>query len=281
MAGPALNPPAQPSGGERTHDSLATLLESQHELDVANDSHLAHHDTGRPGGDPGPSGEVVPAAGGAGREAGDLGRRIVQRREERGLSRDEVARRAGMAPGYLQYLEDRSPPAAPLGGLYRLAAVLGTTVAALQGDGFGHPVGSSGQPAGTPRLEVLTTAACLDLIRGGGIGRVVFDDDRGPLALPMNFRTVRDGIVFQTGHGALAAAMRSGRPLSVEVDHFDDALGEGWSVLLRGHGMILTGTTALAEVHKLGIQSWAGAERSTAVRFVADEVTGRRIRRHL
>ncbi|UZJ27037.1 pyridoxamine 5'-phosphate oxidase family protein (plasmid) [Rhodococcus antarcticus] len=170
---------------------------------------------------------------------------------------------------------------APLGGLSRLAAVLATTVAALQGHGFGHPVGSGGRPAGTPRLEVLDTAACWDLIRGGGIGRVVFDDDHGPLALPMNFRTVADAIVFQTGHGALAAAMTSGHPLAVEVDHFDDALGEGWSVLVRGHGALLTDATALAGVHELGIQSWAGAQRSTAVRLVADEVTGRRIRRHL
>jgi hypothetical protein len=186
-----------------------------------------------------------------------------------------------MDPGYLRYLEESSSPVAPLGGLYRLAAVLETTIAALQGHGFGQPVGSSGHPAGTPQIEVLDAATCLNLIRGGGIGRVVFTDDRGPLALPVNFRTIRDEVVFQTGHGALAAAITSGRPLSVEVDRFDDALGEGWSVLLRGHGMLLTGTTALREVHALGIESWAGAQRSTAVRFSTEEVTGRRVHRHL
>lgn len=281
MAGPALNPPAQRSTGGPSHESVDTLLEMQHELDVANDFRPAQRDTGRPGGNPGLSGAAMHAAGGAGLEAADLGRRIVQRREERGLSRDEVARRAGMAPGYLRYLEEGSAPVAPLAGLYRLAAVLETTVATLQSHGFGQPVGSSGHPTGTPQLEVLDTPTCLDLIRGGGIGRIVFDDDRGPLALPMNFRTIDDEIVFQTGHGAIAAAMTSGRPLSVEVDHFDDALAEGWSVLLRGQGRLLAGAAAQGEFHEVGIESWAGAERSTAVRLVADEVTGRRVRRHL
>ncbi len=284
MTGPALNPPTQQSAPQLSRETVDALLKWQHELDVANDSHPARPPTSTPtspGGNRGLSGEVVHAAGGAGLEAGDLGRRIVQRREERGLSRDEVARRAGMDSGYLRCLEQSSAPVAPLVGLYRLAAVLETTVAALQGHGFGNPVGSSNPPAGNPRLEVLDTPTCLDLIRGGGIGRVVFDDDRGPVALPMNFRTIRDGVVFRTGHGALAAAMTSGRPLSVEVDHFDDALGEGWSVLLRGHGMLLAGATALNEVHELGIESWAGAEQSSAVRLVAEEVTGRRIRRHL
>lgn len=232
-------------------------------------------------GDPGPEGAAAHADGGAGLEAGDLGRRIAQRREELGLTRDEVAQRAGINPGSLRHLEESSLPTAPLGGLYRVAAVLTTTVAALQGHGFGQPVGSGTRPAGTPRFEVLDVPTCLDLVRDGGIGRVVFNDDHGPLALPMNFLTLHDSVVFQTGHGALAEAMTSGHPLSIEVDHLDEALGEGWSVVLRGHGMLVTDATALREVNDLAIESWAGAERSRTVRLVADEVTGRRIRRHL
>lgn len=69
MTGPALNPPAQPSAGEPSHESVDTLLEMQHELDVANDARPERRDTWRPGGNPGPSGAAVHAAGGAGPEA--------------------------------------------------------------------------------------------------------------------------------------------------------------------------------------------------------------------
>jgi len=69
-------------------------------------------------------------------DPGDLSRRLVCRRQALGLTGDDVARRAGMDPGYLDYLEgraDASPSQATLG---RLAAVLDTSVAALRGGGL-------------------------------------------------------------------------------------------------------------------------------------------------
>lgn len=36
---------------------------------------------------------------------GDMGRRIAARRQQLGLSRQDVALRAGAAPGYIEYVE--------------------------------------------------------------------------------------------------------------------------------------------------------------------------------
>jgi len=44
--------------------------------------------------------------------------------------------------------------------------------------------------SGSPRLGVLDDGTCLDLIRPGGVGRVVIDDKTGPIALPVNYVTV-------------------------------------------------------------------------------------------
>ncbi|WP_406405454.1 helix-turn-helix domain-containing protein [Streptomyces sp. NBC_01643] len=41
---------------------------------------------------------------------GDVGRRVAARREELGLSRQEVAERSGSATTYIQYLEEHQPP---------------------------------------------------------------------------------------------------------------------------------------------------------------------------
>lgn len=87
MAGPALNPLAQKSAGQPSHESVDTPLEMQHELDVANDIRPAQRDTWRPGGNPGRSGAAMHAAGGVGLQAVDLGRRIVQRRKLRRMHR--------------------------------------------------------------------------------------------------------------------------------------------------------------------------------------------------
>ncbi len=216
-------------------------------------------------------------------EAGDLGRRVRERREDRGLSREDAANSAGMAPTYLRYLEESPRAAPPVAALHRLATLLETTVDALRGSGFSRPVGSDAHRAGSPRLDVLDDGTCLDLIRPGGVGRVVIDDETGPIALPVNYVTVDDDVVFQTGDGAIGAAVAAGRPLSVEIDHFDDTLAEGWSVLLRGHATIGTvpargGSGGVPEIE---IESWAGAPRSTTVRLHPVQITGCQIRRFL
>lgn len=165
--------------------------------------------------------------------------------------------------------------------LYRLAAALDTTVSGLEGVGFGQPEGSGRLPGGSAHLEILDRSACMQLIRPGGIGRLVFDDGRGPVALPVNFRALGDDLVFQTGGGTIGASVAARSAFSLEVDHFDDTLAEGWSVLVRGNVRVVTDPDELAEVDALQIESWAGQPTPITVRVVAEEVTGRRIRRHL
>lgn len=121
----------------------------------------------------------------------------------------------------------------------------------------------------------------MGLLGQGGIGRVVFDDESGPIALPVNFRMLADDVVFQTGDGSISAAIASGRTLSVEVDHFDDTLAEGWSVLVRGHAQVVTDPQEMRSIDQLHIESWAGQPQPTSARVICKEVTGRRIRRRL
>ena len=58
--------------------------------------------------------------------SGDLGRRVAERRREVGLTREDVALRAGMNSGYLDYLEHSPDTALTAGALMRLAAALET-----------------------------------------------------------------------------------------------------------------------------------------------------------
>lgn len=213
-------------------------------------------------------------------DPGDLGRRLTERRRALGLEREEVARRAGMDPGYLEHVEERASARPSPAACARLAAALETTVAWLRGGGIDRPPGGGQPPASAPVLEVLERAECLGRIKPGGIGRVVFNETRGPVALPVNYRTLGEDIVFRTGEGAIAAAVQAGGRLSVEVDHLDEPLGEGWSVLVSGETSIVTDPDELRSVDELRIEPWAGGDRHRVIRIVATEVSGRRIRRH-
>jgi transcriptional regulator with XRE-family HTH domain len=209
--------------------------------------------------------------------SGDLGRRITEQRDRAGLSRAEAADRAGLAPGYLEYLETSPAPNPAQGDLGRLAAALGTTAAVLGGAGLSLPPGQR-PAAAAPVLETLTPAQCRAYLAGGGVGRFLFLASRGPVAVPVNYRMLAGDIVFRTGSAAIIAACTPGQLASFDVDHVDDVLSEGWSVLVSGTASLVTAGHELAETAALGITPWAGGDHDTCVRLAAAEITGRRIR---
>ena len=213
--------------------------------------------------------------------AGDLGRRVVERREQLGLSTEDVADRTGMSPAYLRMVESSPSPQLSRAALWRLAAALDTTVDAISGSGWDAPPGQAGPagPAGRPSLQRLSPDECEKLVAPGGVGRFVYVDSEGPVAVPVNFRVLDGDIVFRTDSNATVLAASSEEQVSFEVDHLDDALTEGWSVLLTGDARVIADPGEIEEARSLGIAPWAGGERRTYVRLAPRQVTGRRIRR--
>lgn len=207
--------------------------------------------------------------------SGDLSRRVAHRRQELGLTREEVARRAGMAPGYLDYLE-QNPAALRTGQLLRLAAALETTILHLRGGDVDRPPGP-GRAGSHPRLDVLSTEECEAHLAGGGIGHFVFLAPQGPIALPVNFRFLDGDVVFYTrAEGLLAAA--AGSTVSFEVDHIDEAMSEGWSVLIMGRAQLVDDPAELEQLSELGIEPWPGGHRDAVIRVVTETISGRAIR---
>ncbi|RPF30912.1 pyridoxamine 5'-phosphate oxidase family protein [Streptomyces sp. TLI_185] len=207
---------------------------------------------------------------------GDLGRRLVARRAELGLSRRETATRAGMAPGYLQYLEEHPGAAPGRGVLLRLAEVLETTVRYLAG-GDTEPPSGLGQASRSPDFTSLSVPECRALLSTHGVGRIAVPTVSGPVVVPVNYSVVEGAIVFRTEPGS-TPSQASGCQVAFEVDRIDDAFSRGWSVLVRGHARAVTDPD---EVRRLaeGARSepWAGGHRDQWVRIDPLALTGRRI----
>ncbi|MGW3248307.1 helix-turn-helix domain-containing protein, partial [Streptomyces sp. NPDC001070] len=124
---------------------------------------------------------------------GDIGRRIAMRREELGLSREETAERAGIAPGYLRYVEQDSTAAPGIATLQSLATALRTSVSALGGGEADLPPGR-GQAAGRAELMELGSEECWGLLSTHGVGRIALSMPEGLTVLPVNY-TVADGTI--------------------------------------------------------------------------------------
>lgn len=204
----------------------------------------------------------------------DLGRRILEHRHQAGLSRDEAAARAGMAPGYLAHLETSASPRPSASDMARLADILGIDASDLSG-AAPEPRSLAGRAAPEP----LSPAQCRGYLGTSGVGRLVFTEPRGPVAIPVTYTTLAGDIIVRTSERTSMAAHSAGSRVSFEVDHVHDTLAEGWCVLVSGQAHLVTCQAELETVCSLGIQPcWADAERDAYLRIVITDMTGRRLR---
>jgi nitroimidazol reductase NimA-like FMN-containing flavoprotein (pyridoxamine 5'-phosphate oxidase superfamily) len=94
---------------------------------------------------------------------------------------------------------------------------------------------------------------------------------------PVNFAVVAGTIVIRTGEGT-AIDGHAGEQVAFEVDHVDEALSQGWSVLVRGRAHCVTNPAELQIVRRdASIWPWPGGDRDVYVRVMPDAITGRRI----
>jgi nitroimidazol reductase NimA-like FMN-containing flavoprotein (pyridoxamine 5'-phosphate oxidase superfamily) len=134
-------------------------------------------------------------------------------------------------------------------------------------------------------LEKLDEDECLKLIAPGGIGRLVFAGRYDLTVLPVNYKFHGGAILFRTAEdSATDEDLRTGIShaeyrVAFEVDDFDMAAREGWSVLLQGPAHHIDAPDERAVAEAAGIEAWAGGPRDHFISISPARVTGRRIRR--
>ena len=206
-----------------------------------------------------------------GAQAGDLARRVTHRRAELGMSTEELAKRAGIDTWFLAYFEQSADITLTGGALHRLAIALDTTPYALEGGGVHRPPGT-GRAGSHPVLESLTPAQCEEHLAAGGVGRIILSTGSGPVAYPVNFVFAHSCVIFRTSDAMVASIAGV---VAFEVDHVDEAMSEGWSVLVRGHARLIEGAEMRLVAAQLDVEPWAGGARLNVVSIAPFEVTGR------
>jgi nitroimidazol reductase NimA-like FMN-containing flavoprotein (pyridoxamine 5'-phosphate oxidase superfamily) len=124
------------------------------------------------------------------------------------------------------------------------------------------------------REVTLSESECLEVLGGNQVGRIVFDDEVGPVALPVNYAVEGTDIVIRTLHSGTIARNTAQRLVAFEVDEIDDYTESGCSVVVRGR----------ADVKPLGEfppkdepHPWAEGDRHCIVRIRPEAITGRRL----
>jgi uncharacterized protein len=124
-------------------------------------------------------------------------------------------------------------------------------------------------------ITVLSTNACFDLLRGQTVGRLAVSIRDHPDIFPINYVVDRGGIVFRTAEGTKLAAAVLGRGVAFEVDGLDEAAGEAWSVIVKGHAVEIDGMYDLIDALDLPLFPWHASPKHRFVRIEPVEISGR------
>ncbi len=131
--------------------------------------------------------------------------------------------------------------------------------------------------AGQRALRTLDAAECFELLEPGGVGRVGFVSADGIMMLPVNFAIAGKAIIFRTAPDTLLALYADGQ-VSFEADRLDEALREGWSVLVQGHAHKVADEREMRHLEDgTHLEPWAGGARDVYVRITPTRISGRRI----
>ena len=132
-----------------------------------------------------------------------------------------------------------------------------------------------------PHYRALSRPECQQLLAGGGVGRVVvtLPSNAVPVIRPVNyaFDPAHNAVVFRTMAGSKLFALLRSRIAWFEVDHFDPARGEAWSVIVSGAVEEVTRADDIQRVERLGLVSWAGGDKARWMRIHARTVSGRHV----
>ena len=126
-------------------------------------------------------------------------------------------------------------------------------------------------------LEILDEHECRELLGATPLGRVVFTDRALPAIQPVNFALCHGDVVIRTSAGSKLAAATRNAVVAFEVDEFDSAICDGWSVVIIGHARVISEEKELACLRRLPLRGCPSDEHDYYIAITPELISGRRV----
>ena len=128
----------------------------------------------------------------------------------------------------------------------------------------------------TETMEILPRHECLRLLESCEVGRLGIAIMNKPDIFPVNFVVDHGTIVFRSAEGTKLAGAVLGRGVAFEVDGYDAAAGQAWSVVVHGEAIEIERMYELFAAEDLPLFPWHASIKQRWVRITPDDITGRR-----
>ncbi|HSU47731.1 MAG TPA: pyridoxamine 5'-phosphate oxidase family protein [Arthrobacter sp.] len=127
-----------------------------------------------------------------------------------------------------------------------------------------------------PPVEHLPAEVCWELLRSSVVGRLAVVIEDHPDIFPLNYVVDGGSVVFRTAAGTKMAGALANTPVALEVDGYDVASEQAWSVVLRGRAEHILQPRGLAAASSLPLFPWQQGPKEHFVRIHLINMTGRR-----
>jgi nitroimidazol reductase NimA-like FMN-containing flavoprotein (pyridoxamine 5'-phosphate oxidase superfamily) len=113
------------------------------------------------------------------------------------------------------------------------------------------------------------------MLRSAEVGRLAVSITDHPDIFPVNYIVDHGTVVFRTAEGTKLAAAVLGRSVAFEIDGYDAAAGDAWSVVIKGRAVEIERMQDLFDAVDLPLFPWHAGPKHRFVRIEPDEISGR------
>jgi uncharacterized protein len=128
-----------------------------------------------------------------------------------------------------------------------------------------------------PVFHELGEEECRRLMPTAAIGRLGFTENALPSIAPVHFRVIGDTVVLASLTGSKVASADRGDIVAFEVDAYEPATAEGWTVSVLGPSSRVTDPDEVDELDRLDFAPWTGNPAQCYIRIRIERIRGRRL----
>lgn len=127
-------------------------------------------------------------------------------------------------------------------------------------------------------LIELTTEECLALLEAHKVGSLALQTDGGLRIYPLNYAMVQEQVVFRTLPYGQIANNAHGSEVAFAVDQLDEALKQGWHVLVVGKCERIEDPGEVRLIKsEMDPEPWAEGQRTLYFGIQWTNITGRQV----
>jgi uncharacterized protein len=130
----------------------------------------------------------------------------------------------------------------------------------------------------TDPIIKLTFDDCWELLANDIVGRLALVVDGHPEIFPVNYVLQRRSIVFRSAGGSKLWGAQGERPAALEIDGYDPATEEAWSVVARGDTELIGDQAEKDDADALHLEPWQPGPKDFYIRLTPKALTGRRFK---